>query len=62
MRSLNPECKKVNIKNCTSEINDEFCAIEIHNNVLIITVYRSGKEDGELFLWLFDQLLNDRCI
>lgn len=52
-------CKEVCIKKYTSEFNAEFCAMEIGNKTLIITVYRSGRGDDDMFLQLFDQLLND---
>nr|CAH7764879.1 unnamed protein product [Callosobruchus chinensis] len=49
------QCKAVDVKQYTAE----FCAVELSNKVVIITVYRSCAGDSEMFLQLFDRLLED---
>nr|CAH7713972.1 unnamed protein product [Callosobruchus chinensis] len=53
------QCKAVDVKQYTREIHAEFCAVELSNKVVIITVYRSCAGDSEMFLQLFDRLLED---
>nr|CAH7753620.1 unnamed protein product [Callosobruchus chinensis] len=53
------QCKAVDVKQYTREIHAEFCAVELSNKVVVITVYRSCAGDSEMFLQLFDSLLED---
>nr|CAH7727537.1 unnamed protein product [Callosobruchus chinensis]CAH7727646.1 unnamed protein product [Callosobruchus chinensis] len=51
------QCRAVDVKQYTREIHAEFCAVELSNKVVIITVNRSCAGDSEMFLQLFDRLL-----
>nr|CAH7719351.1 unnamed protein product [Callosobruchus chinensis] len=53
------QCRAVDVKQYTREIHAEFCAVELSNKVVIITVTRSCAGDSEMFLQLFDRLLKD---
>lgn len=53
------QCKIVDVRPYCKELDAEFCAVEIPSKILIIALYRSTSGDGDLFLRLFDQLLND---